>query len=199
MPFVYRATNTVTGKAYVGISKLAVDKRWRRHCSDAHSRKSGGCTLLWRAIRKYGESSFAVETLYETVDWLEACAVERALIAQYGTMKPSGYNITAGGQGILGYKVWIGRRHTPETKAKMSAWQIGKRLSEETKRKIGARAAGRKKTPEEIEEMRRRPFTLEHRAKIKAALKDRYFSSEHRAKITEGLRRRWARYREAHA
>jgi group I intron endonuclease len=198
MPFVYRATNKANQKAYIGICKGAVRKRWRRHCSDAISHRHGGCAILWRAIRKYREASFVLETLYEAVDWREACAVERALIAHYGTMRPRGYNITAGGQGTLGYKAWAGRRHTAETKAKMSVWQIGKKHSAETKRKIAERAKGRKKSAAEIEEMRRRPFSAAHRAKIRAALKDRYFSPEHRAKITEGLKRRWARYHEAH-
>lgn len=37
----------------------------------------------------------------------------------------------------------VGRKHSAETKAKMSAWQIGKRLSEETKVRIAAKAIGR--------------------------------------------------------
>lgn len=193
MPSVYRVTNTVNGKSYIGICKGAVRLRWRRHCTDADRRKRSGCIILWKAIRKYGKETFALETLYEAVDWREACMVERGLIAQYGTMSPSGYNITAGGQGTLGYKAWEGRRHTTETKRKMSQWQIGKKLSEETKRKISAKAIGRRKSPEEVEEMRQRKFTQAHREKIRASLKGREFTPEWRAKISAGLKRRWAR------
>jgi len=195
MPFVYCATNRINGRKYIGISKGKPEARWLRHCRAAATKpRFRDYPPLQKAIRKYSKRVFKLETLYEAVDWLEACKVERGLIAQYGTLVPNGYNLTAGGEGTLGLKVWAGKRHTPETKAKMSAWQIGKKLSEETKQKIAAKAKGRKKKPEHVEAMRGRLFTEEHRAKIRASLKGREFTPEWRAKITEGLHRRWARW-----
>ena len=53
-------------------------------------------------------------------------------------------NITPGGEGNVGNKAWLGRKHSVETKRKMSDANKGKHLSEETKRKLSIAHAGRK-------------------------------------------------------
>lgn len=144
MPFVYSATNKIGGKKYIGICNSKVRRRWRRHVNsaDANKPRNRNCPALHNAIRKYGEHTFEIATLYEAVTWREAQMVERGLIAQYGTMVPNGYNLTCGGEGVLGMKVseknrkasaarWKGRRHTPESLVKLSASLKGRKLGPE--------------------------------------------------------------------
>ena len=50
---------------------------------------------------------------------------ENGLIARLGTMAPNGYNLTAGGEGMTGY------RFNAASRAKMAVAKIGRRLSAE--------------------------------------------------------------------
>lgn len=142
--FVYRLTNTVTGKQYIGICASKVQRRWRRHCNSAWANKARNrnCPALHAAIRKYGESVFEIETLYRAVNWLEACRVERGLIAQYGTMAPNGYNLTSGGEGTLGHKMSVAECERRSAAAK------GKVLTPQHRAKIGMANKGKKRAPE---------------------------------------------------
>jgi group I intron endonuclease len=110
--FVYMIKNKVNGKAYIGMTKEKVQTRFKRHLGrDKHSR----CYALQAAFAKYGNENFSIETLYEGDSYSEIKMVEKGLIAQYGTMTPNGYNLTAGGDGACGYK------HSPERVAQMIA------------------------------------------------------------------------------
>lgn len=82
---------------------------------------------------------------------------------------------------------------SPETLAKMAASLTGRTLSEEHKAKISAATKGKpKKNPvsEETRNKFRRPQSVETRNKISAALKGRKLSEEHKAKITQNLLRK---------
>lgn len=168
------------GKRYVGLTKRPLIQRWKQHVSDA---MKGSKYALHSAIRKHGASKFFVCVLTTCVDQLEAIACEKGLIAQYGTYAhgANGYNLTSGGDGAYNRKVseaerqaisrrFKGRRHTEETKAKLSAAHTGKhhepisethkeRLREfatgrtksaATRAKISAWRKGRKRSPESI-------------------------------------------------
>ena len=67
----------------------------------------------------------------------------------------------------------IGRKHTKETKQKISIAHKGKKLSEEHKRKIGESGKGRKLPP----------FSEEHKRKISIANKGKILSKEHKEKL----------------
>ena len=65
-------------------------------------------------MRKYGKAAFSVATVYEAVDLKELLAVEKGLIAQYGTYATAGgYNQTLGGEGVFGLK-WKPEAETVE-------------------------------------------------------------------------------------
>lgn len=94
---VYKLTNTVNGKAYVGKS-VDIYNRWAVHKSaSVHLGPEKGCRLLNNAVRKHGWEMFRKELL-----WVgpkdELSAAEVRLIAQHRTLKPFGYNITKGGE-----------------------------------------------------------------------------------------------------
>jgi group I intron endonuclease len=104
---VYKITNLVNGKCYVGQSR---NIEWRKQChmrnySDTHN------GYLSNAINKYGANNFSFEILEEcATDQLDE--LEKKYIKQYNSIKPNGYNIESGG------------------------WLL-KKISEITKRKIG--------------------------------------------------------------
>lgn len=163
---VYRVTCVVTNKAYIGITRRSVGTRWSAHCSLA-KRRPNVQTALGKAIRKYGRDNFTVETLTTACDAREATAVERGLIAQYGTLSPRGYNLTSGGE--MGF----GSAPTIEVRQRMSVarkkWKQAP-ISEETRQRMRvARIA---------------VMTPELRAKIGAAHKGKFMSPEVRAKIS---------------
>ncbi len=94
----------------------------------------GRGALIGAAIRKYGKDNIKFEVLAVCPSWEYAKETERLCIAAF---KPE-YNLTAGGDGCLGYRhtevskahlrkinkgrqPWLGKQHHPSTKAKMSA------------------------------------------------------------------------------
>lgn len=108
---VYRLTNRVTGKMYIGLTKGTLRARLRGHLDHAYESHRQGA--LQHSIRKHGIHNFTMTLLYEAVDACEARMVERGLIAQYGTMVPNGYNMTTGGEQEVGHEC------SPETRAKL--------------------------------------------------------------------------------
>ena len=59
---IYKLTNMVNGKAYVG-QAVDIAMRWHGHKSAAASNKREGCRALQCAIRKYGWKAFRKEIL----------------------------------------------------------------------------------------------------------------------------------------
>lgn len=148
---VYCVTCTINQKRYYGIASTGWQRRWRQHIQEA---ARGSSDALHRAIRKHGAQNFSVELVYEAVNWLEAGKVERGLIAQHGTYRRGGYNVTVGGGGTLGFKhtkrskellrrAGTGRRHTEESKLKMSAAQALRTQTTETREKLSELQRGK--------------------------------------------------------
>lgn len=95
---VYQATNIVNGKRYIGITRRGLAIRRKRHF---HTAISGGGAVIGAAIRKHGKEAFDFRVLIACPDFDYASAMEMALISLY---KPE-YNLTAGGGGVLAYKM----------------------------------------------------------------------------------------------
>ena len=96
MPYIYKITNTINGKCYVGKTIHSIEKRWNEHCRDAR-KESNEKRPLYSAIRKYGIEYF-------TIEQLEECSItdlsdrEVYWIETLGSFK-YGYNATTGGDG----------------------------------------------------------------------------------------------------
>lgn len=89
--FIYKITNKVTGKSYIGQTRYTVEFRWRQH-----QHKKDGC-YFHNSIQKYGADNFTVETL-EECDYKDLDSREIYYIAKYDTFN-NGYNTTIGGDG----------------------------------------------------------------------------------------------------
>jgi len=117
---VYLVENKRNGKRYVGLTKHDLDTRWGQHVKDALHERSN--MLLHKAIRKHGPNGF-VRVVIDTGQSEEQLReLEKSWIEALGThVSRGGYNLTLGGDGLLGYK------HSEETKQKMSESRKGER------------------------------------------------------------------------
>ena len=86
---IYKITNLVNGKIYVGQTKFSVEKRFKEHAK-ANS-------PLGHAIRKYGKENFKAEVIEICQTFTELNEREIFWIAKLNCKVPNGYNIADGG------------------------------------------------------------------------------------------------------
>lgn len=141
MGSIYKITNTVNGKSYIGQTCRDVEKRvFKEHLR----RPSSDCKLLGNAVKKYGADNFTYEILHDGIipEFLDTLEVEA--IKTHNTLAPNGYNLTTGGSGGTLSSVTRkrmseahkGRIHTDEARRKMSETQRGRTFSLEHRRKL---------------------------------------------------------------
>ena len=97
MPYIYKITNKLNGKAQIGKTVSSVEKRQKEHCKDALKERCEKRPLYF-AMRKYGVESFFVDVVEEVDDLKLLSERECYWIEYYGTFK-YGYNATRGGDG----------------------------------------------------------------------------------------------------
>ena len=87
---IYKITNTITGKIFVGMTKRSLSAGFYGHIVAS---KYADRSPLARAIKKYGRDSFTIEPL-ETVDVTreDPNSVKAFWIDRLNTMTPNGYN-----------------------------------------------------------------------------------------------------------
>lgn len=98
MAYIYKITNLINGKKYVGKTSKTVKRRWNQHISDSKKERCKD-RPLYRAFNKYGIENFSIEII-------EECKIEQSSdreqfwIKKFNTYK-NGYNATKGGDGSL--------------------------------------------------------------------------------------------------
>jgi len=153
---IYKATNKVNGRLYIGQTSCTLDERIQKHISQA---KAGGGFIFAKALRKYGSESFEWEILSEHPDQEALDAAEIEAIEWFNAIGPKGYNIREGGSR---------GPHTAETLKQISEKLKGKPLSEEHKQKISAALKGRKRPPEVVAKIgRKKGFKYSEESKTK--------------------------------
>ena len=96
MAFIYKITNNINGKSYVGKTLNTVSSRFKEHiCDSKHEVRKN--RPLYKAFNKYGIENFRVETLEECDD-TDASEREMFWIKELDTFH-KGYNATLGGDG----------------------------------------------------------------------------------------------------
>jgi group I intron endonuclease len=126
MGCLYRITSP-SGKHYLGITSKTAQERWKVHVKRT---REGRSQALNDAIKKYGADAFTVETLVIADKWDYLCDLERKAIAAFNTKAPNGYNLTDGGEGI------VGRVHTETASKNMSAGQRKRQRTEAERQRI---------------------------------------------------------------
>ncbi len=96
MSYIYKITNDINNKIYVGKTNLSIEKRFKEHIRDSQ-KKTREQRPLYRAFNKYGINHFKIE-LIEECHQEEASAKECYWIEQLNSYH-NGYNATKGGDG----------------------------------------------------------------------------------------------------
>lgn len=100
MGCIYKVTNSVTGKVYIGQTVRNIEIRWKEHVRHSLNKNNNERTYYFhRAIKKYGQENFTIESIEDCEnDLLD----EREMfwIKFYNSFDPDyGYNLTLGGEG----------------------------------------------------------------------------------------------------
>lgn len=140
---IYKVTNKINGKIYIGQTKQSLRKRWNDHCCRQEKNRSH---YFYRAVQLHGKENFIVEQI-DSAGTLEALNVlEEFYIKKFNSLAPNGYNLLPGGEN---------RACHDETREKISQTLKGRPIpnrwgkgnstpcTEETKAKISAKLKGR--------------------------------------------------------
>jgi group I intron endonuclease len=207
---IYKATNKINGKVYIGQTTRSLEERIKGHLFDA-TRNS--IFYFHKAIRKYGIENFEWEILCDATgkpkDILDALEIyyiaKHRLILGADNM----YNMTKGGEGgsVLGRKCSEETKkkmceaykkrppnkyhYSEETRKKISEANKGKIVSEETRKKMSEAQKGRvyivsEEARKKMSEANKgKKLSEEHKKKIGEANKGKKYSEEARRKIGE--------------
>jgi group I intron endonuclease len=94
---IYKITNIINGKSYVGQTKYSLDERWQMHLSDMIKKTDNN--YFHNAIHKYGIEKFNKEILYESNDFLIINLMETfKIMVNHSHKSEGGYNLTWGGE-----------------------------------------------------------------------------------------------------
>lgn len=205
---IYKITNTVNGKVYIGQTTYPLYHRW-----SAHKQNTSHCKYLGAAIVKYGEDKFKIEQIDTAETFDELNEKEVYWIKFYDAQnREKGYNLRSGGDSSL---------HSEESKAKMSQTRKGKKQSKEliqkriesrkgythsekTRELIGKANTGKKRRPWTEEEKKQigerskgRKYSPETIEKMRIAAKNRktkqIYTDETRKKLSEKTKAYWQR------
>jgi group I intron endonuclease len=121
--YIYKTTNLINGKVYIG----------QRKDKDVNLNYFGSGKRIKSAIKKYGLENFTVQEITFRPDKTSLDDCEIYWIAYFRQLlsQRNCYNLSKGG-----VSVFSGRKHSKETKKKMSLSHKGSHRSEETKKKM---------------------------------------------------------------
>lgn len=158
---IYKITNLINGKSYIGQTIKEVKYRWREHVNEANTRAR---FPLHKAIKKYGPENFNIEIICYCPNQVELNYKEKENTDYFNAwIGKGGYTCKAGdGIGSVSEETKkkhsvasTGRKHSEESKKKASLSKLGdknpnfgKPLTEETKRKMSLSSRGHKKSEE---------------------------------------------------
>lgn len=205
MAELYKITNTITGKSYIGYTSKTSQKRFTEHLNDAIKYNRDKNRKFYNAIRKYGKDCWQVEILKENLSVLEAKEKEIELIQFYNTYN-EGYNATRGGDGnngiVMSEESNIKRSNALKGISKECDRMLGKTHSQESKNKISKSHKGMSKpwvkwNEEQITKraMTRRKISKEQYEKIHKLLSLRFSLKEisQKVNLSYDMTKKWSR------
>lgn len=92
---IYKITNTVNNKIYIGLTTATLRQRWlnHKHCIKSDPRH------LYASMRKYGVDKFTIEEIDRADNLEDLGKLEAYYIEKFNSRDPNiGYNISAGGE-----------------------------------------------------------------------------------------------------
>jgi group I intron endonuclease len=162
---IYKTTNTVNNKIYIG-------KHQTENINDSYL---GSGVSLEKAVKKYGKESFVKEILYVFDNEEEMNSKEKELVTEEFIKRKDNYNKSLGGEGGSNFK---GKKHTDETKQKLSEIAKKRIYSEETRNKIS-------------EGNRKRVISEETKLKLSEKAKLRFWDEKSRKKHSDLMKQHY--------
>ena len=207
---IYKITNLINNKIYIGQSKYSDDRRWRAHCADGKA--INPLSIMGKAIAKYGKENFKYEVIDTASSYYELNKKECRYIS---LLKPE-YNVTKGGRNLYrtcvsadtralisarSRELWQSKEYrkkqainhkravsTPEYKLKLSAIMRGRVVSQEVRDRISAAHTGKVLSEETKKKIsigtKGYKHTEEALAKISEASKKLKRTEEHKKKMS---------------
>jgi group I intron endonuclease len=176
---IYKITNLITGKFYIGQTRMPLKRRWAVH------KASKRTSPLTSSIKKYGVDNFKIEEICKASSQDELNRLEVYYISSYKSLYPLGYNLSKGGYSGSGVIAW--NKGKTGLKAPKSAFEKGHKtwnkgipqLSEETRRKQSLAKLGKHISPD-----------TEFKRGITSAFKGHKHTTESLKKISDNGNRR---------
>lgn len=97
---IYKITNDINNKVYIGKTLLTIEKRFQQHCQEAN-KETKQHRPLYSAMKKYGIEHFNI-LLVEEVEISKLSEREQYWIEYFNSFH-FGYNATLGGEGTQKY------------------------------------------------------------------------------------------------
>lgn len=88
---IYKITNKINGKIYIGQTAKSIKERFNQHCL-----KWSCCTKLKNAINKYGKENFIIEQI-DHAHTLEEANCKEIFYINFYNSQINGYNLAGGG------------------------------------------------------------------------------------------------------
>ena len=96
---IYKITNLINNKCYIGQTVKTAEQRWKEHQSHAFgSHPNDQNKTLYKAIRKYGLENFIFEVLQDNIETFEQLDKAEIYWIDYYNSFVKGYNENFGGQ-----------------------------------------------------------------------------------------------------
>jgi len=183
---IYKVTNRLNQKSYVGKTELPFNIRKSIHLSDTRR----GCEFAFhRALRKYGEENFVWEIVEDDIqDKTLLGDRERYYIAIYESFGPKGYNMSEGGEGQTG---WV---PSEETRAKWRNQRKGKAPWNKGLRKPKKVLTEEEKAARKADADCRRSETMKGRKTWNTGLKDIYGRTTYKVTYKDGTEKTGKRF-----
>jgi group I intron endonuclease len=151
---IYKATNTVNNKVYIGQTMAKLSVRKSKHIYDS---KNGSNIYFHLALRKYKLENFLWEVICDCTSIDECNERERYFISHYQSAnREKGYNLDLGGKNSerseeTKNKIKLSKQNiSEETKNKIRKANVGKK----TKNKIRVANLGKKLSDETVEKIK---------------------------------------------
>lgn len=95
MGVIYKITNKINGKVYIGLTTVPLSERWKNHCTSVGRVNRP----LYNSMKKHGVENFIIEEIDTCDDFNGLGELERYYINLYNSTNPDiGYNMTYGGE-----------------------------------------------------------------------------------------------------
>lgn len=127
MYYVYKITNSINDKVYVGRTVRSIEQRYKEHLQ---SLENGDTRHLYSAMRKYGANNFKIE-LIEECSTLDDMIEKEAYYCELLEAYTKGYNMTTAGE----INPMECEKAKTSHRRKMQSEEVKSKISETMKRK----------------------------------------------------------------